>query len=81
MGDVDDMYPEANVSETKETRLDMGLFVSKLVQFHVSDKAGAQLWNAVVKCMTNAGYIENDSSSIIKEDLIADHRKIEREDS
>lgn len=58
--------------------LDMGPFVAECCRYSISDRGAAALWNAAVKCLGTAGFIETEDDSI-DDKIKTDKSKIRRE--
>ena len=64
-------------ANSQQTRVSMFHFASKLCQYGVSSRAGAAIWNAAVKDLTDNGIVAGSSS--LSSNLIADQFKVKRE--
>ena len=64
-------------TKKKRTTLNMGAFVAELSRYSCADRCGAALWNSAVKCLTDAGYLQNyDQDESLDDNLKADKSKI-----
>ena len=90
--DVDYDFLEENLNENYEeeftveeflesknyTTIEIEVFVAELTRYGISHKAGAAVWNAVIRCLEKAGHLKNEDDTSIKESLIVDKYKVRR---
>ena len=83
--DYSPLYEEEEIQTVKASKMKrisicMGPFVAELTRYSCGDRCGAALWNAAVKCLTDAGHLKNEDDNIsIDDNLKADKNKIRRE--
>ena len=65
--------------ETKMTTIKMDLFVAELTRYGISDRAGAAVWNGVVKTLEDNEILMKEDETSITENLTVDRYKIRRE--
>ena len=77
---VDDHEFKSRVvnKDTTQTRIRMTHKVAKLKQFSIFDRAGAHIWNAIIKDLEVAGKLKGEEDRYITEKLTATRYKIHR---
>ena len=64
--------------DSKKTTIKIDLYAAELTRYGVSDRAGAALWNACIKCLEENNVIQNEGETTITENLTVDRYKIRR---
>ena len=64
---------------SSQNRVDIGAFAAEVCRFSISDRAGAALWNSVVKCLGDAHLLAHSSGDDIDDCLKTDKSKLRRE--
>jgi hypothetical protein len=70
--------PKESKQDTKKTTIKIDLYAAELARYGVSERAGAALWNANIKCLEENNVLKKEGDTTITENLTVDRYKIRR---